>query len=99
MEWQYKLLHETRLHIQISHVAIKSCYNAPYSANLTSVEAPADRAEPSKSGTSSSSVIDGTARQIGSRNSAPYSNQLSPNNDLMQHTIFSQFTECSGASG
>jgi hypothetical protein len=75
MELRERLHRETRLYIRISRAATRSCYNTPCSANLASAEAPADLAWLYSCDTASSSMMDGMAGHIASRNSAVYRNQ------------------------
>jgi hypothetical protein len=66
MKQRERLHHETRLCVGISHVAIRSWYNIPCSANLASADAPADRASLKVSDTLSNLMIDGMVEQIAS---------------------------------
>jgi hypothetical protein len=99
MEWREKLHLETRLSIRISHVTIEHHYYIPYSANLASAEAPADRALLWGSDILSSSMMDGMAGEIASRNPAAYSNQPCLNQVSLERTMFSQFGQRGSADG
>ena len=88
---------ETRLGIRISHLSVRSCCNAPYSANLASIEAPADRT-PCLSLLSNSMMVEMPTKNA-SRNSAGYLNQPFVNKALLQRTIFGQFSQRRGTGG